>query len=418
MEKLIVKGGNKLNGRVVMHGAKNAFLPIMAGCILATGTTTLFDFPKISDICKMAEILKSLGVKVEQTDRIMQINTQSCNAWTVSSELMQGIRASIFLLGPLLAKFKKAKVAYPGGCAIGSRPIDLHLDGLKSLNVKIVEQDGQIFCDGSKMKSGTINLKFASVGATENLVMASVLLKGATVINNVAKEPEIVDLCNFLNSMGAKIYGAGTETITIEGVNSLKPICYSPISDRIIAGTFLLSTLITGGKVEISNINANYLQSLLLSLKNNLCDICVKNDKIIVTSNGKLNAIPLIKTLPYPNFPTDLQAQMMAVLSVSNGVSEIYENVFNNRFNHATQLVKMGANIVLDGNKAIITGVDELFGNVVNATDLRAGASLVMAGLRAKGETVVTNIHYIDRGYERFEDDLNLLGANIKRVDD
>ena len=417
MNKYLINGGKKLYGKVYMHGAKNAFLPIIAASIMADGLLILRDAPKISDIDKMTNILVSLGCEVSKKGRDIYINTFNCNGTTITSELMNGIRASIFMLGPMLAKFKKAQIAYPGGCAIGLRPIDIHLNGLRALNVNIIEEHGQIICDGSNMKSGNVHLKFASVGATENLVMSSVFLKGTTILNNVACEPEIVDLCNFLNKMGAKIKGAGTSTITIEGVKKLNPTEYTPITDRIVAGTFLLTTLLTQGEVEICNINPKFLTSLLDKFVNNNCVIKTENDRMIVKANKRLNSVPLIETMPYPLFPTDLQAQIMALQTVSKGTSIIVENLFDSRFKQVAEFVKMGANIVVQNNKAVITGVEKLSGAEVNSTDLRAGASLVMAGLVAQGYTAVNNINFIDRGYENFETDLTNLGADIKRIE-
>lgn len=417
MNKYLINGGKKLYGKVYMHGAKNAFLPIIAASIMADGLLILRDAPKISDIDKMTNILVSLGCEVSKKGRDIYINTFNCNGTTITNELMNGIRASIFMLGPMLAKFKKAQIAYPGGCAIGLRPIDIHLNGLRALNVNIIEEHGQIICDGSNMKSGNVHLKFASVGATENLVMSSVFLKGTTILNNVACEPEIVDLCNFLNKMGAKIKGAGTSTITIEGVKKLNPIEYTPISDRIVAGTFLLTTLLTQGEVEICNINPKFLTSLLDKFVNNNCVIKTENDRMIVKANKRLNSVPLIETMPYPLFPTDLQAQIMALQTVSKGTSIIVENLFDSRFKQVAEFVKMGANIVVQNNKAVITGVEKLSGAEVNSTDLRAGASLVMTGLVAQGYTTVNNINFIDRGYENFETDLANLGADIKRIE-
>ena len=417
MEKYKIIGGNRLEGSITLHGAKNAFLPIMAGSILADGKTILDDYPIISDINKMSDILVSLGCDVKFKDRQIVIDTSSCNKFSISSDLMQGIRASIFMLGPILSRFKKAKMAYPGGCAIGNRPIDIHLDGLKALNVKITEEHGQIICDGSNMKSGHLHLKFASVGATENLVMASVLLKGTTIIDNVAREPEVVDLCNFLNKMGANIKGIGTSCLVINGVKSLKSVSYKPIADRIVAGTYLIAGLMTKGNIEICNINPQYLTSLINLFADNNCYIKTFNDKIIVESSKQLKSVPLIETLPYPHFPTDLQPQIMALMSVSNGVSVITENLFDSRFKQASELIKMGANIKIENNKAIIKGVKNLSGAEVLSTDLRAGASLVLAGLVADGYTTVGNIHYIGRGYENIQEDLNNLGAKISKIE-
>ena len=416
MEHFLITGGNRLEGEIDLHGAKNAFLPIMAGSILAEGKTRLIDFSKISDIYKMGNILSSIGCNVEYKDRDIFIDSTNCSGYSISDELMQGIRASIFMLGPILSRHKKAKMAYPGGCAIGNRPIDIHLEGLRALNVKIIEEHGHIICDGTNMKASTIHLRFASVGATENLVMASVFLEGETTLNNVACEPEVVDLCNFLNKMGAKISGMGTSTIVVKGVKKLNAVEYKPISDRIVAGTFLLATLVTKGKVQINNINPKYLQIMLNLLKDNNCKIETKNDKIYVQTNKRMKSIPILETMPYPLFPTDLQAQMMVLQAVSKGNSVIIENLFDSRFKQASELVKMGAKIKLQGSKAIITGVDKLSGARVSATDLRAGASLVMAGMFADGYTIVENIHLIDRGYESLENTFNLLGANIKRV--
>ena len=417
MEKLYIVGGKPLNGKLKIKGAKNAILPMLAGCILCKDKVTLKNIPNLSDIHNMCEILRTLGCKVvEKQDQII-INSKNINSYALPSELTNKLRASIFLLGPLLALQKKARVSFPGGCNIGNRPIDIHLDGLKNLGVVITECHGFINCDATNQHCGEYTLRFPSVGATENLMMSAVFTKGITTLNNCAKEPEIVDLQNFLNKMGAKISGAGTCQILIEGVERLHGVSYSPIGDRIVAGTYIIATLCTGGNVELSNINSEYLSSLLEKIASNDCLIITKNDKIKIVSKGRKKSIPFVETKPYPDFPTDLQAQMMTLQAVSEGTSVLVENIFESRFRHVPELVKMGADIVIKNNCAIINGRESLQGAEVTATDLRAGASLVIAGLCANGYTTINDIYHIDRGYDHIENDLASLGADIKRID-
>lgn len=415
-DKFIIVGGNELNGETTIQSCKNSVLPILASCVLCDKPVTLNNVPNILDVNNMFDILRSLGVKLEYTDKNCYIDASSITSSTINQDLCKALRSSIFLLGPLLARTKHATISYPGGCDIGNRPIDLHLSGLEKLGVKIIKRHSLIYCDASNMHSATIQLDFPSVGATENLMMSAVFLRGTTRLINVAKEPEIVDLQNFLNSMGANISGAGTDEITIDGVDKLHSTQYTPIGDRIVAGTLMLATAITGGKVALKNANFKNNQSLIAKLSSVGCQIDIKSDIIYITSKGRLPSIDLIDTQVYPGFPTDMQAQMMSLQAVSDGVSIMCENVFENRYKHAKELIKMGANIILRDRVAVIKGVAELTGAPVDATDLRAGAGLVLAGLKANGYTTINNVYHIDRGYEQFENILRDLGADIKRV--
>lgn len=418
MEKFYIVGGKQLKGKLKIKGAKNAILPILAGSILCKDKVVLKNIPDLSDIHNMCEILRSIGCEVSEKQGEIVVNSKNINSLALPSELTSKLRASIFLLGPLLALQKKARVSYPGGCNIGNRPIDIHLDGLKSLGVDIIESHGFINCDATRQQASEYTLRFPSVGATENLMMSAVFTNGITTLNNCAKEPEIVDLQNFLNKMGAKISGAGTCQILVEGVKKLHGVTYSPIGDRIVAGTYIIATLCTGGNVELSNINPQHLSSLLEKIASNDCLIATKNDKIKIVSKGRKKSIPFVETKPYPDFPTDLQAQMMTLQTVSDGTSLLVESIFESRFRHIPELVKMGADITIKGNCAIIKGKEKLQGAEVTATDLRAGASLVIAGLCACGYTTVHDIYHIDRGYDHIEHDLQILGADIKRIDD
>lgn len=320
------------------------------------------------------------------------------------------------MLGPLVARFKQAKVAYPGGCNIGTRPIDLHIKGLEALNVKIIERHGYIYCNGENMKCGEVHLDFPSVGATENIIMASVLLDGTTKIYNAAKEPEIEDLQNFINAMGGCVRGAGTSTIEIEGVKKLNSVCYTPISDRIIAGTYLIACACAGGKVELNNTFCGFNTALISKLKQSGCNIKTKSDNIIIEVGLRPKSISKIETMPYPGFPTDLQSQMLTLQTLSRGTSVIVENLFETRFKIYTELKKMGANIIVKDRMAFVSGVENLYGASVTAPDLRSGAGLVIAGMCAKGYTTINDIYHIDRGYLNIENDFNALGADIKRI--
>lgn len=424
MEKFLIKGGKKLGGATKISSAKNAFLPILAGCVLCDKPIILHNCPKYIDIINMIKILENLGAQVTPLTKSgtlenncdLLVDCSNLLNPTIPHELASVLRSSIFSLGSILGRFKKAKVAYPGGCEIGARPIDLHIKGLRALNVKISDKHGFLTCDGGNMKGGVVNLDFPSVGATENIMLAAVLTKGTTKIINSAKEPEIVDLANFLNTLGAKVYGAGTTTIVVEGVEKLNGGEYTPIPDRIIAGTYLIAGIMAGGEIELENFRVDHNQALLEKLKNENIKFEIEKDVLKVKSNGINNAISKIETSPYPGFPTDLQSQILVLQTISKGTSIVVENLFETRFKNVPELVKMGANIIVKDRTAVVTGVEKLYGASVIATDLRGGVGLVLAGLVAEGYTTVNQIHHIDRGYYKLEEELTKLGADIKRV--
>ncbi len=416
MDKFFITGGQKLFGTIDVDSSKNAILPILAASILCEDKIVLKKCPKFSDVKNMCNILKSLGIGILEQDETLYINAQTASNFYIPENLAKEIRSSIFTLGALLGRFKKAKVAYPGGCDIGLRPIDLHLKGLKDLGVKVVESHGYIYCDGSKMKGDVVHLDFPSVGATENLVMAGVLAKGTTHIINAAKEPEIVDLQNFINAMGGKVSGAGTSVIKVEGVKRLHGCTYTPIPDRIIAGTYLIACAMTGGKITVCGCIPQHFSSLSNKLQKSGCKIDIKNDKITIESSGILKSCGFIETATYPGFSTDLQAQMLALQTICSGTSIIKENLFETRFKFVPELKKMGANIIVNQQTACIFSEKKLLGADVYATDLRGGAALVLAGLCAEGYTTVNNVFHIDRGYANLEEKLSSLGAKIKRI--
>lgn len=416
MDSFYIKGGAMLNGEVCVPTAKNALLPILACSIMCDGVVTIPNCTRFSDVEYMVKILNSLGAETKFEDDALIINSSVADKFFISDEYTKKVRSSIFMLGPLISKFKQAKVAYPGGCNIGSRPIDLHIKGLKCLNVKIEERHGYIYCDAKNISAGEVHLDFPSVGATENIMMASVFLSGVTTIYNAAKEPEIEDLQNFINAMGGKVWGAGTSTIKIEGVKKLHSVQYVPISDRIIAGTYLIACACTGGKIALNNTNSTFNTALISKLKQSGCNIKIKNDNIHIEVGRRPKSISKIETLPYPGFPTDLQSQMLTLQTVSKGTSVIIENLFETRFKIYTELKKMGADIILQDRMAIVKGVKNLYGASVTAPDLRSGAGLVIAGLMANGYTTINDVYHIDRGYFKLEQDLNNLGANIKRI--
>lgn len=417
MEKFVITGGNFLRGEISLSSAKNSFLPILAGTILSEEEIILKNCPNYIDILNMTEILKSLGADVKNDGDNLIVNQKFVDKNFIPSNLTERLRSSIFTLGALLGRFREAKVAYPGGCDIGLRPIDLHLKGLRDLGVKITETHGFINCDAKNLKGGTVYLDFPSVGATENLMMAGVLSKGKTTILNPAKEPEIVDLQNFLNTLGAKISGAGTNTIVVEGVKKLHGGVFTPIPDRILGGTILIACAMTGGKVVLKNCVPEHLFSLLIKLKKSGCKVKVFDDLISFESFGRPKSVGFLKTAPYPGFPTDLQSQMFALQTISKGNSVVEEKLFETRFGFVPELVKMGAKVKVSGQTALINGVKSLQGADVFAGDLRGGAALVLAGLVAEGYTTVHNVFHIDRGYDHFENTLATLGANIKRID-
>ena len=421
MAKYIVEKSGPLKGEVLISGAKNAVLPLMAAALLAEEECVIRDVPKLRDVALMKEILASLGSKIEDLEEnIISIHTEDIASTEADFELVNKMRASILVMGPLLARKGRARIPLPGGCAIGARPIDLHLKGFEALGAQIVRGDNYVeaVAGPQGLIGETIYLDFPSVGATENIMMAAVLAHGTTYIENAAEEPEIVDLANFLNKMGAKIKGAGTDTIKIEGMPFLKGAKHTVIPDRIEAATFMLAAAITKGAVHICNAVPDHLKPVIAKLRECGVRIEVGDDDIIVRGDLGPQVATDIKTLPYPGFPTDIQSPFMAYLTTVEGASTVIETVFENRFMHVSQLGKMGASIETAGNKAHIKGNAKLRGCHVMATDLRAGAALVLAGLVAEGTTEISEIYHIERGYEKFIEKFAALGATITRVDD
>ncbi len=416
MGKFVIEGGKSLKGEVQVGGAKNSVLKLMAASLLAETPSVIRNVPKIRDVFIMKEVLEHLGAFVDFQDHELFIKP-SINNFETPYELVSLMRASIIVLGPLVGRFGKARVARPGGCNIGRRKINLHLKGLSQLGVEIRLDRGYIEATAKKIKGGRVFLEFPSVGATENLIMAAVLAKGETVvIDNAAREPEIVDLCNFLQSMGADIEGVGESILVIRGVDCLSGVEYSAIPDRIEAGTFLLAGAITGGEVYVSNANPGHLELFLMKLEEAGLEIEKKEKGILVRSKGYTNSID-VATFPYPGFPTDLQPQIVALLSLAEGISVVTENIFENRFLYVDELNRLGANIEVKSNRAIINGVKELYGAPTMAPDLRGGAALILASLAARGSSEVLNVTHIDRGYESIEEKLRRLGAQIERVE-
>jgi len=414
-DKFVVMGGKELSGTIKVSGSKNAVLPIMAASLLSSKEVILHDVPDISDVQEMLKMLEILGANLKREGKVHIIDTSNVQPQELSETLVRKIRASSLFMGPMLGKFGSIRVAYPGGCNIGSRPIDLHLKGFEKLNAIIKEKHGFIEANGSNLKGESIYLDFPSVGATQNLMMAACLIPGETIIKNCAREPEVVDLQNFLNFMGAKIRGAGTDTIKITGVKKLGSVEHYLIPDRIEAGTHMIAAAATGGDVVIENVIAEHLVPLTSKLRDAGCQIDEGDYQIRVRGNKELKPLD-IRTLPYPGFPTDLQPQMMVLLMLGQGTSVIVENIFENRFKHVDEFRRLGAEIKVEGRIAIVKGVKKLTGAFVEATDLRAAGALVLAGLVSEEATVIENIHYLDRGYENFERKYNDLGAKIIRV--
>lgn len=416
MEKLVIEGGRSLHGAVRIEGAKNAALPILAAAILAEGKVSIGNVPDLLDIHVMLDILRSLGAEATLAGRVVTVDAANVGTSEIPEELMSKMRSSIFLMGPLLARFGEVTIYQPGGCAIGERKIDLHLNGLKALGAEITEFDNKIVCRTKKLKGADIVLDFPSVGATENLMMAAATAEGITTITNAAREPEIADLQLFLNRMGAKIIGAGTDTITIQGVDRLFPCEHQVISDRIVAGTLMVAAAATRGNVTLEGVVPGHLTSVIHALRRAGVQITINDDIMNIVGASRPRSVERIVTSPYPSFPTDLQAQMMVLLSLADGMSIVKETVFEGRFKHVNELSVMGADIRVDLNCAFIRGVPRLYGATVEATDLRAGAALVIAGLAGHGRTVVEQIHHIDRGYESIETTFRHLGARIERT--
>ena len=416
MEKLKISGGKPLKGEVKISGAKNSVLPILAASLLSDEDVVIGNVPHLQDVTTTISLLTEMGANLSIDEKMkVSINASSVNNYYAPYEMVKTMRASILVLGPLLSHFGQAKVSLPGGCAIGSRPVNLHIEGLKLMGADIVVKDGYINAKAKKLKGAKINFPIATVTGTENIMMAAVLAQGKTVIKNAAKEPEIIDLANCLRLMGAKIEGDGTSIITIEGVKNLKGCAYDVLPDRIETATFLVAAAITKGDLTLTHTRPDTVKVIIDKLKKAGAKIFVKNDIININVKKQLNAIN-ITTNPYPDFPTDMQAQFIALNSIAKGKSKIIESVFENRFMHVQELVRMGADITINGNTATIRGVKKLTGAPVMATDLRASASLILAGLVAKGETIVDRIYHIDRGYECIEEKLTKLGANIKRL--
>ncbi|PQD55774.1 UDP-N-acetylglucosamine 1-carboxyvinyltransferase [Enterococcus faecium] len=419
MEEIIVRGGNQLNGTVRIEGAKNAVLPILAASLLAEeGITTLDNVPILSDVFTMNQVIRHLNVDVDFDEQKNQVTIDASRQLEIEApyEYVSQMRASIVVMGPLLARNEHAKVAMPGGCAIGKRPIDLHLKGFQALGAKIIQKNGYIEAIADELIGNTIYLDFPSVGATQNIMMAAVKAKGTTIIENVAREPEIVDLANILNKMGAQVYGAGTETMRIEGVDHLHAVNHSIVQDRIEAGTFMVAAAMTQGNVLIADAISEHNRPLISKLIEMGAEIIEEEGGVRVI--GPKHILPTdVKTMPHPGFPTDMQAQMTAIQLVAEGTSVVTETVFENRFQHLEEMRRMNAHVKIDGNVAIMDGNHELQGAEVYATDLRAAAALVLAGLKANGITRVRNLNYLDRGYYNFHIKLQQLGADVERVD-
>jgi len=418
MYKLVIEGGHKLEGEVYISGAKNAALPIMAASLLIEDDVIINNVPNLEDVKTLSQLLERLGKKVEFSNKRMVIRTVSEEDVEAPYEITKKIRASIAVLGPLLAKRKKAKVSFPGGCAIGPRPVDLHIKGMRILGASVRVEHGYIIAEAQKLTGGLVNMlgtNGTSVVATENIMMAATLAEGTTVIDNAAMEPEVVDLANFLIKCGAKIKGYGTNTIVVEGVKNLKGCEYEIIPDRIEAGTFILAGMMTNGEILVKNCEPNHLTEPIRVFSEMGASIQIlSKDTILVKGRERYEPVN-VTTLPYPYFPTDLQAQLMAVLTKARGISIITEKIFQNRFMHAYEMNRLGADITIDGNSAIIKGVDKLYGAPVMASDLRGGAGLIIALLGAEGVGELLRVYHVDRGYEKIEDKLSKLGAKIRR---
>ena len=415
MDKLVIKGGKKLTGEVRISGSKNASLPIFVATILAPGLNRIGNVPFLRDINTIIKVLESLGAAVEGNGNLVKIDSSGINNHEATYDLVKTMRASVLVLGPLLARFGKARVSLPGGCAIGARPINLHLKGLQALGAEITLAHGYVEAKAKRLKGARINFDISTVGGTEHLMMAAAMAKGETVLENAAREPEIDDLAQMLNLMGAKIEGAGTDTIRIQGVNELAPVSYSVMPDRIEAGTFMIAAAITGGDIHILGMKPEHLDALIFKLQDAGVEVTSRNNVVRVKAPRKLRSIN-IKTRPYPGFPTDMQAQFMSLMCVADGASVISENIFENRFMHVSELLRFGADITIEGNSATVKGVKKLSGAPVMATDLRASASLILAALAADNTTEISRIYHLDRGYESIEKKLAGLGADIKRV--
>lgn len=416
MQKILIDGGERLKGEVTVSGAKNAVLPILAATLLAPGEFRIRNVPRVMDVTTILRLLEQLGARTGEEGDTLAIDTRGIKQIKAPYDLVRTMRASVLVLGPLLARLGKAEVSLPGGCAIGARPINLHLMGLEKMGAQVRIAHGYVEAEAPRLQGTQISLDLPTVTGTEQLMMAATLAEGTTVLENAACEPEVADLAAFLNRMGARIAGAGTDRITIEGVTALRGTEYTVMPDRIEAGTFLVAGAITGGEVKVKGCNPSHLDALVLKLRETGAAMIEEPDGLRVRGTDRPRAVD-VKTLPYPGFPTDMQAQMVALMTLSDGLSVITETIFENRFAHIAELRRMGADIRIQGPNAIVRGVPALSGAPVMATDLRASAGLVLAGLAARGETEVLRIYHLDRGYDRIEEKLSQLGGRVRRVD-
>jgi len=415
MEKMIVKGGYRLVGQVPINGAKNSALPLFAASLLVEGWNTLQNVPALADIRTISRLLRQMGVKIEGESGSVRLNAAGVHTCEAPYNLVKTMRASVLVLGPLVAKWKRARVSLPGGCAIGARPINLHLKGLEALGAKVELKHGYVEAQADRLKGAEIYFDISTVTGTENIMMAAVLAEGRTILGNAASEPEVVELAKALNKMGAKIQGMGTDVLIIDGVKELRPVEHSIMCDRIEAGTLMVAAGITQGNVKLLNCDLSQMEAVVAKLREAGLEIFPEGDGVKVIGPVNIKAVD-VKTLPYPGFPTDMQAQIMALMCLASGLSVITETVFENRFMHVSELRRMGADIRVEGGSAIIHGLSSLTGAPVMATDLRASASLVLAGLAAEGTTEVSRIYHLDRGYEKLDAKLTMLGAKINRV--
>lgn len=422
MDKFIIRGGHKLNGSLDISGAKNASLPLMAASILAPGVHRIRNVPQLRDVRTMAHLLRVIGARIDfltddTSEDVLSIDTYSCSFCEAPYELVKTMRASVYVLGPLLARFGKARVSMPGGCAWGPRPVDLHIMGLEQLGAKINLHEGYIEAEASKLKGTAVHFSISSVGATGNVMMAASLAQGTTVIHNAAREPEIVALAEFINAMGGEVHGAGSDVIEIDGVDDLQPVEFENIPDRIEAGTMLCAVALTGGDVTFNRLRSEHLSVVLDSLERAGFSLDISEVSVRIRAEGKAKPVD-VSTAPYPDFPTDMQAQWIALMSLADGSTTITDTIYPDRFTHVAELRRLGADIHMEGNAASVKGVNKLRGAPVMSTDLRASASLILAGLAAEGRTDLSRVYHIDRGYERIEEKLRSLGAEIERVDE
>lgn len=416
MGKLVIDGGERISGEICVHGAKNAVLPILAATVMADGVSIIKNCPRLRDVDKTTLVLERLGCKVAREGSTVTVDTRDMFDCEICEDLMREMRSSIIFLGAIISRCKKAVVSMPGGCPIGLRPIDLHLKALREMGVEIREEHGYIKCSAQSLTGGNIHLDFPSVGATENIMLAAVCADGTTTVSNAAREPEIVDLGNFLNKMGARVSGVGTSVITIEGVKKLASVEYTIMPDRIVAATYLAASAITGGEICLTSVNPQDMGAMLYVLSEMGVRLHCEKDKIIQLAPKRLNSVHTVRTMPYPGFPTDIQSPFMSLATMARGTSVFIENIFENRFQHIDELSRMGADIKVEGRSAVVRGVDALQGANVVARELRGGAALVVAALAASGTTTVTGTEFIDRGYESIEKYLSDCGAKIRRV--